>query len=103
MNKQYQIGRILVIISGALGLLWAALIFANLQFAYWQGIVLTIGIVQAVFGLFTLLSGVFSTRPSVWGLGLAGSITGIFTFFPTAVAAIIFVALSRRPAQATAP
>jgi hypothetical protein len=51
-----------------------------------------IGILLAIFIIF---AGVYTLQRKAWGLGLAGSIVGLFVFFPTAVPALVFTALAR--------
>lgn len=103
MQKHLKTGMTLAIISGALGLLWGILIFANLDYAYFRTIVLTVGIVEVVLGLVSVLCGLLAARFQSWGLALAGAIVGIFTFFPTAVAAIIVLGLGKKAGRQPAP
>jgi ABC-type sulfate transport system permease component len=96
MNKNSRIGGILAIISGGLGILWGILLLANLQYAYLWGIVLAGGILQIIGGIICIVGGYVSMQHKLWGLALFGAIVGIFTFFPTAVAAIVLIVLGKK-------
>jgi ABC-type sulfate transport system permease component len=97
MNKS-KIGGILVVISGLLGVLWGILLLVNLQYAYIWAVPLAGGIIELALGLFCVVTGgLIIYRSRFWGLALAGSIVGVFTFFPTAIAAIVLLALVKKP------
>lgn len=99
MDKKFRTGTILAIVSGALGILWGILLFSNLQYAYLRNIVLLGGIFEMVAGIFTVVISYFGLKQKIWGLAIAGSITGLFTFFPTAIAAIVFVSIGKKVFQ----
>jgi hypothetical protein len=101
--KKISIGGILVVISGLLGVLWGILLLANLQYAYIWQVPLAGGIIELVLGLFCVAAGgLILYRPRFWGLALAGAIVGIGAFFPTAIAAIVLLALGRKPQRLAA-
>jgi hypothetical protein len=93
MNNKSKIAGVLSIIAGCLGVLWAILIFANLGYAYFMGIMLSLGIIQIVLGSIGIIGGYFAIKNKYWSLALAGAIAGIFTFFPIAIASIILICL----------
>jgi len=51
----------------------------------------------ALFGILAIVGGIFALRKKIWGLALAGAIISIFSPYMIllAIAAIVFVALSR--------
>ena len=102
MNGNSKAGGILILISGVLGIIWGILIFINLQYAYLWEFVLVGGIIELILGIFTVVAGSFAVKQNLWGLALAGALAGIFTFFPTAVAAIILISLGRKEFKQTA-
>ncbi len=102
MNKKFKIGTTLIMISGVIGIIIGIVAFVNLHFAYMKGVVLTVGIYEALFGLFTVLLGYFSRVGKNWALGLTGAIAGFLVFFPTGIAAIILVSLGHKLNQAPA-
>jgi hypothetical protein len=120
MGNKAQTGGILTIISGGIGILESlaflafipmirtAMTDANLQtdpnltqaeleaaadFAV--GFITFFGIVGILLSVFVIVAGAMATRRKAWGLGLAGSIVSVFLFFPTAIPAIIFMALAK--------
>jgi hypothetical protein len=93
MNNKSKIAGILSIIAGCLGILWAILIFANLGYAYFMAFMLSLGIIQIVLGSLGIVGGYFAIKNKYWGLALAGSIAGLFTFFPLSIASIILICL----------
>ena len=104
MKNYAKISGILILISGILGVLWGILLLVNLKYAYIWQVVLAGGIIELVLGLFCVVTGLLAMRQKAWGLALAGGILGIFTFFPTAVAAIVLLSLGKGEfRQAAAP
>lgn len=121
MTNKSQIGGILSIISGVLGILWGFIMFLFiplLNTAFWfdyqsydtetmaflTAFFVFLGIVGVLLGALGIAGGVFSLRRRLWGLALAGAIAGIITFWPTGIAAIILVSLGRDEfAPPTAP
>jgi hypothetical protein len=120
MGNKAQTGGILTIISGSVGLLGSLLAFAfiplirsmlddpaftqdaNLTAAeiemlnnFMSGFVAFWGIIGLALSVFVIIAGVMVTRRKAWGLGLAGSIVSLFLFFPTAIPAIVFMAMAR--------
>ncbi len=108
-----KIGGILSIISGAFGILWllmvlitAAMFMAMPDSAFDMpdrlGFIIMIlvygmmGLFWAALGVLAIVGGYFALKRKYWGWALAGAITGTFIFFPTGVAAIIFVSLGQR-------
>ncbi|APV44599.1 hypothetical protein Dform_01271 [Dehalogenimonas formicexedens] len=45
--------------------------------------------------IFIIVAGAYALKRRAWGLGLAGSIVGLFVFLPTAIPALVFMALSK--------
>ncbi len=95
MNKLSKTAGILSIISGLFGILWGILLLANTNHAHWWAVVLAGGIIQLILGLLCLISGLLARKQKAWGFALTGGILGIFTFFPTAIAAIILLFLGK--------
>jgi hypothetical protein len=111
MENKSQVAGILSIVSGVFGLLGAGsmvlvirLVQAALEmdptFPYeFQGILSlmygTFGVVLALLGVLGIVGGVYAIQKKYWGLGLAGAIAGIFTFFPCGIAAIVIIALAK--------
>jgi hypothetical protein len=113
MTNKSQIAGILSIISGAIGVLVAMImflftslfgfIFTDPEFGRVDGEVLpfltafyvTLAIFFLIFSALGIVGGIYSLRRKLWGLALAGAIAGIITFWPTGIAAIILVSLGR--------
>ena len=53
------------------------------------------GIVQLVLAIVAVIGGIYALQRKLWGLALAGAIVSMLVFFPTGIAAVIFVSLSR--------
>ena len=130
MGNKGQIAGILSIVSGAFGLLYAALIIIlavvfgvlmqtsletdttipygfesmGTMFGLIYGIM---GIGMALIAILGIVGGAYSIKKKYWGLGLAGAIAGAITFFPCGIAAIIVIALGKeefdRPVVASSP
>jgi hypothetical protein len=73
---------------------------------------LVIALVAAALAALSIVGGVFALRRKRWGLALAGAVAGIFTFFPTGIAAVVLLALDQAaftpvaqggPAEAATP
>ena len=127
MGNRAQTAGILTTITGSIGILGSLAAFAfvpmmrslmtdpkiqdpNLTAAEMQqladfttGFMVFWGIVGLFLSVFVIIAGVSATRRKAWGLGLAGSIVGVFTFFPTAIPAIIFMALAKPEFSAPVP
>ena len=63
----------------------------------------TIGLGFALIGILAIVGGIFALKRKHWGLALAGSIAGTFTFFPCGIPAIIFVSMSQQEFSASGP
>ncbi|MEA4908439.1 MAG: hypothetical protein GYA17_15580 [Chloroflexi bacterium] len=100
MEKNFKTGAILTIVTGGLGILAGIVLLAILQYAYLWGIVLAGALFELVLGLFTAVAGVFALRGKAWSLALAAAVIGILVFFPTALLAILFLALGRKGLRA---
>lgn len=100
MDNKMKTGAILTIISGVLGIVWGIALLSITQYANWWWVDLGGGVIELVLGLFVTVAGIFALNKKTWGLGLAGAIVGIFTFFPTAIAAIVYDGLARKAATA---
>ncbi|MDD5082947.1 MAG: hypothetical protein PHU08_06185 [Dehalococcoidales bacterium] len=112
MQNKSQVGGILSIISGALGVIgFLAMMAMILMFRYMLtsptlgigpegdvafGVVALIygilGFILLVLGAIGIIGGIFAVKRRLWGLALAGAICGILTFLPTGIVATIFVA-----------
>jgi hypothetical protein len=108
-------GAVCTIASGAwgvmmfLGALLAALLFgyfnvARLPSMYQMprdmtAVMAIVYLVMAVFSAalaaLSIVGGIFALRRKRWGLAVAGAIAGIFTFFPTGVAAVVLLAMGK--------
>jgi uncharacterized membrane protein HdeD (DUF308 family) len=97
-----RIAGILLIITGVLGIVWGILLLVNLQFAYLWGFNLALAIVELVFGIIAIVGGVFAILHKNWNMTMTGAILGIFTFFPTAIAAIVLLILDKKMFRAAA-
>ena len=53
------------------------------------------GIILLVLAIFAIIGGIYALQRRLWGLALAGSIISMLVFFPTGIAAVIFVGLSK--------
>ena len=114
MSNKAQIGGILEIIAGVLGVLGGLLLFSFIpllnflltetSYAYdlttdMYELMATfygfLGAIGVILGALSIVGGVFSIKNKLWGLALAGAIAGIFTVFPLGIAAIILVSMSK--------
>jgi uncharacterized membrane protein HdeD (DUF308 family) len=96
MDKQFKTGAILAIITGGLGVLAGIVIFANLHFAYLWAIVLAVAIWETALGLFSAVAGAFALKDRIWSLALAAAVVGILVFFPTGIAAVVFLGVGHK-------
>ena len=53
------------------------------------------GIILLVLAILAIIGGTIALQRKLWGLALAGSIVSMLVFFPTGIAAVIFVGLSK--------
>ena len=118
MSKYATIGGVLSIVSGALGILSGLGMVAAGLFFKWimmfgdtysydseitvEQLGTLMGVIYGViggfcilFGILALVGGIYAVRKKLWGLALAGSIGGIFTFFPVGIVAVIFTAMAK--------
>ena len=103
---------VLSIVSGVFGILGSAglILFAvffnslvsfegypyeDFPFVFLEAFYLTWGIIMLLLAVLALIGGIYALQRRYWGLALAGSIAAILVFFPTGIAAVIFVALSK--------
>jgi hypothetical protein len=127
MGTKAQTGGILTIISGSIGILGSLSLFAfiplirnamtdpsfqdpNLTAAEMKmaidfavGMFILLAIIGTLLSIFVIIAGVLAVRRKSWGLGLAGAIVSVFLFFPTAIPAIIFMALAKPEFSSPAP
>ncbi len=129
MSKYSQIGGIMSIISGALGVLTGigmavgmVLLFRvfmrNIPYAgpgpmpgeifdVMMYIYIAMGAVMVLIGVGAIVGGVFALKRKHWGWALAGSIAASMAFYPSGIAAIIFTCLGKaefeRPAVEIIP
>lgn len=105
MDKNFKTGVILEIVTGGLGVLAGVVLLAMLPYAYLWGVVLAGALFELILGAFTVAAGVFALRDQIRSLALAAAILGLLVFFPTSIAAIVFLALGwkvRTPIAAAA-
>lgn len=93
MDKKLKTGAILTIITGGLGILAGIVLFAILQYAYWWNIVLAGAIFELVLGILTAVGGALALKNQDWSLGLGAAVVGILVFFPTSIAALVFLGI----------
>jgi hypothetical protein len=93
-------------ILGSAGLILFAVFFISLvsfegypfedsPFVFLEAFYLGWGIVALLLAILAVIGGIYALQRKHWGLALAGSIAAILVFFPTGIAAIIFIALSK--------
>ena len=68
----------------------------NFPFDFLQAVYMVWGIILIILAILAIIGGIYALQRRLWGLALAGSIASILTFFPTGIAAVIFVGLSRQ-------
>jgi len=108
-------GGVLLLIAGIISLIFW--IFVVIGFAaigamsavvpiagFAGAIMIVCGVVEIIFSIIALLGGVMAIQRKMWGLALAGSILGLFTFgyFITSIlslVALILIALSKSEFQ----
>jgi len=114
MNNNSQIGGILSIVSGAIGVLGAIVlflfttlfgaIFTDPYFGVSDGtevlpFLATIyggmGVILLVFSVVAIIGGVYAIKKKLWGMALAGAICGLLSFWPTGIAAIILISIGK--------
>jgi hypothetical protein len=114
MNNNSQIGGILSIISGAIGVIGAfflllfttifGFVFTDPYFGVTDGTeVLSflatfyggLGVILLIFSIVAIIGGVYAIKKRLWGMALAGAICGLLTFWPTGIAAIILISLGK--------
>jgi hypothetical protein len=114
MNNNSQIGGILSIISGAIGVLGAIVllffttlfgaIFTDPYFGISDGTEVlpliaavygAIGVVLLIFSVVAIIGGVYALKKRLWGMALAGAICGLLSFWPTGIAAIILISIGK--------
>jgi hypothetical protein len=123
MQNKSQLGGILTIVSGVLGLIWFLVIMAFIAFfkqiggSYSFGyglsdrevlsiIVLFYGFwafLLLILGIISIVGGVYALKRQLWGLALAGAICSIFTFLPLGIVATIFTAQAQKEFQKPNP
>jgi hypothetical protein len=114
MNNNSQIGGILSIVSGAIGVLGAIVlfffttlfgaIFTDPYFGVSDGtevlpFIATIyggmGVILLIFSVVAIIGGVYALKKKLWGMVLAGAICGLLAFWPTGIAAIILISIGK--------
>ena len=119
MENQAKVGGILCIVSGAFcvfHLAWTAFTIYMVEFMFdrpfspnfpthpfppdfytfmtiFYG---AIGLFFTLSGILAIVGGVFALKKRRWGMALAGSVAGTFTFFPVGIPAIIFIAMAKQ-------
>jgi hypothetical protein len=73
----------------------AATEIEDFPFVIFEALYLGWGIFTLLLAVLAIIGGIYALQRRHWGLALAGSIASILVFFPTGIAAVIFVALSR--------
>ena len=120
MGNKAQPAGILTIITGSIGVLGSLALFAFIPLIHtamtdptlqtdssltaadikaaadlMTGIFTFMAVIGVLLAIFIIVAGVYALKKKAWGLGLAGSIVGLFVFFPTAVPALVFMALAK--------
>ena len=114
MGNKSQIGGILTIISGALGVIGGLFTYLLIPFfneiiqqdpasfdytsgelSFLNGIFILGGTITLLLGVLAIIGGIFSVRRKVWGMALTGAIAGIFTFLPLGIASVILVSMGK--------
>jgi hypothetical protein len=116
MQNKSQVGGILAIVSGALGVIGSLFMIAMIIFIRYMftspefgvgpegGEVFMIiflvygigGFVLLILGATGIVGGIYAMKKRLWGLALAGAICGIITFLPTGVIATVFIAQAQK-------
>lgn len=68
---------------------------ADFPFVIFEAMYLGWGVFTLLLAVLAIIGGIYALQRKYWGLALAGSIAAILAFFPTGIAAVIFVALSK--------
>jgi hypothetical protein len=113
MKSQAQLGGILAIVSGVLGIVNAlgCLFFIFFIDASRQeidygvytdedlyvlfGFFALIGVILALISILSIVGGILAYRKTSWGWALAGAIAASLVFYPAGIAAVIFVSLGK--------
>jgi len=128
MGNKAQPAGILTIITGSIGVLGSLVLFALIPLIHtamtdptlqtdssltaveikaaadlMTGIFTFMAVIGVLLAVFIIVAGVYALKRKAWGLGLAGSIVGLFVFFPTAVPALVFMALAKPEFDPRAP
>lgn len=123
MQNKSQVGGILAIVSGALGVIGSLFMIAMIIFIRYMftspefgvgtegGEVFMIiflvygigGFVLLILGATGIVGGIYAMKKRLWGLALAGAICGIITFLPTGVIATVFIAQAQKEFSSTNP
>jgi len=103
---------VLSIVSGVIGIFMSvalilfSVFFINIEsfqmdiphdfpFVLLQVVSMVWGIILLVLAIMAIIGGIYALQRKMWGLALAGSIVSMLVFFPTGIAAVIFVGLSK--------
>jgi hypothetical protein len=103
---------VLSIVSGVIGVFMSAALillsvfFINIEsfpmdiphdfpFVLLQVVSMAWGIILLVLAIMAIIGGIYALQRKLWGLALAGSIVSMLVFFPTGIAAVILVGLSK--------
>lgn len=116
MTNKALVAGILSIISGVLGFLGSGYMilmiyfmrvmfsdapfrsapgFALATMKYITIVYLIIGAGLVLLGVLAIAGGISALKKSHWGLALAGAIASAIAFYPTGIAAVIFVAMAQ--------
>ncbi len=113
-NSNYSVvAGVLSIVSGVFGIFssigmilvslvfWSAISVAadtpdEFPLYFFQTIYLVLGIVFLILAILAIIGGVFALQRKHWRMALTGAIAAVLTFFPTGIAAVIFVGLSKQ-------
>ena len=91
------IGGILSIVGGSLGVLSAIGILIAVVFVPGNIGVLLLSIAAwfFIFGILSIIGGVFAVQRKLWGLAITGSIAAIFSLIPLGIASIVLTSMSK--------
>ncbi|XUW99496.1 MAG: hypothetical protein TUN42_06260 [Dehalogenimonas sp.] len=62
---------------------------------FMTGVFSFLAVMGILLAIFVIIAGVYALKRRAWGLGLAGSIVGLFLFPLTAIPALVFMALAK--------
>jgi len=114
MGNKSQIGGVLSIVAGALGVIGGLFMFLFVpiiniaiqtdptassftldELSVLNAIFIVSGVVAIILSALAITGGVFSIKKKSFGMALTGAIVSIFTVFPLGIAAVILISMGR--------